>query len=123
TTWLEAYPGVLGAVQTALKALPPHRRLLTVLQAVGAAARRLVGVHTEVHAGENGLRFTTQQCPYCAGVQADRPFCLTAVGALEEVARWATGSPWRVSETQCMARGDSTCTFLLEPTNPTAKTG
>lgn len=112
--WLEAYPTALGVAGAALRALPPDKRLEVVLKAVSAAARRLVGVETEVTRDGERLAFRALQCPYCAGVTATRPFCLTAVGALEEVARWATGQPWRVRETSCMAQGDPACVFEME---------
>lgn len=113
--WLAAYPTALGVAAAALKALPPGRRVQTVLQAVATAAQRLVGVKAEVQSQADGLHFIAHQCPYCAGVQADHPFCQVAVGALEEVTRWATDRAHRVREVRCMAQGDLVCEFVIEP--------
>ena len=114
TKWREAYPAAIGLAGVALKALPVGIRLKTVLKAVSVAAKQIAGVDTEVSDGENGsLVFKTHQCPYCSGVQTHSPFCLTAVGALDEVGHWATDQRWSTVETECRANGAETCTFVM----------
>lgn len=112
--WREAYPSALNAANLALKTLPPNGRVKATLNAVKFAAKHIVGVETDVQEREGVIYFAVFQCPYCAGVQADKPFCLTAVGAIEAVTLWATGERWRVREVSCLATGSSACVFQIE---------
>lgn len=113
--WQEAYPAALGVAGVALKALPPAARVKTVLKAVSVAARQIVGVDASVEDSGRALAFSAHQCPYCSGVRADHAFCMTAIGALEEVTRWATGERWAIAETACRATGADACVFELAP--------
>ena len=113
--WQEAYPAALGVAGVALKALPPSARVKMVLKAVAMAAKQIVDVQAAVEDVDHRLRFSAKQCPYCSGVHNDQPFCMTAIGALEEVTRWATGERWIVTEETCRAAGADACRFLLLP--------
>ncbi|GAB4571768.1 MAG: 4-vinyl reductase [Anaerolineae bacterium] len=55
-----------------------------------------------------------ERCPVCWGRQTEAPCCHLAVGILEESLRWATGGKeFLVAETECVAKGDATCTISI----------
>jgi predicted hydrocarbon binding protein len=92
-------------------------RVRTILKTVSVAAKQIVGVDTALEDRNGAVVFTARQCPYCSGVHASSAFCLTAVGALDEVAHWATGERWVTAETACRANGAPACVFEVRPTN------
>ncbi|MBT3240288.1 MAG: hypothetical protein HON98_11700 [Chloroflexi bacterium] len=114
--WNEAYPTALSAAGLALKAMAPAARIKTTLNVVKLAAKHIVHVESEVKEDQDKIYFAAFQCPYCAGVHADQSYCLTAVGAIEAVTKWATGDIWNVKEISCLAMGNKACVFEISPT-------
>jgi predicted hydrocarbon binding protein len=55
------------------------------------------------------------RCPVCWNRHSEVPVCQLAVGLLEESFYWVSGGKtFKVEETSCIARGDSTCTLRIE---------
>ncbi len=118
-TWQEAYPTALGTAKTALRAFPVQTRLRLALNSVSLAARQIAHVECRVSQNGKALVFEALQCPYCSTVRAEQPFCHTAVGALEEVALWASnGKRFTVEETACRAMGHPACRFTVTTKPP-----
>ena len=58
-----------------------------------------------------------ERCPLCWGRRADEPVCHLAVGLLQESLYWvSSGKIFNVEETRCIARGDPTCTIVVDRT-------
>lgn len=69
-------------------------------------------VRLKEHAG--GLFLVVEQCPECWGRVSDQPVCFGTAGMIHEAVLWLTDEQgFRVTETDCVARGDETCTFLV----------
>lgn len=57
------------------------------------------------------------RCPICWQRQAEDPICHLVLGALQEALFWVSnGKFFNVDEILCIAKGDSTCTFLIDKT-------
>ena len=95
--------------------MSPYGGIKTALGAVKLAAKHIVKVETDIAERDGAIYFATFQCPYCAGVKSERPFCLTAVGAFEALTLWTNKEQWRVREIRCIACGDDACVFELMP--------
>jgi len=116
-TWREAYPTAIGSARFALRALPARARPKVVLSSVALAARQIAHVQCNLDQDDEYYYFETYQCPYCSTVEAEWPFCRTAVGALSELAAWACdGKRFQVEETHCRAMGHPTCRFAISKT-------
>ncbi len=58
---------------------------------------------------------TVSQCPVCWGYDADDPVCHLTIGILESVLDWVSkGGKFQVAETDCKAKGDEACVFLID---------
>jgi predicted hydrocarbon binding protein len=93
----------LGLTETAFRLLPMRSKLRT-------AGRALADLF-------NKLLWQIERCPLCWGRHADEAVCHLAVGLLQESLYWlSSGKMFRVEETHCTARGDSTCTIEIHST-------
>jgi hypothetical protein len=66
---------------------------------------------------EEGARFLwhIDRCPVCWGRHSDEPVCHLAVGILEEALYWVSGGKhFKVEEVLCIAKGDPTCTIVID---------
>jgi predicted hydrocarbon binding protein len=55
-----------------------------------------------------------ERCPVCLGRHASGVSCHLAVGILQESLVWASGGKYfNVKETNCIAKGDRTCTIVV----------
>ncbi len=56
-------------------------------------------------------------CPLCWERHVESPACHMAVGVLQEALYWVSGGKYfNVEETHCIARGDPTCTIVIDKT-------
>ena len=70
----------------------------------------------EAHLKESGsdLLFIVEQCPECWQRTSDEAICHGSAGMLQEALLWLTDTDdFGVAETECVARGDDTCTFVI----------
>lgn len=55
------------------------------------------------------------RCPVCWNRRADSPVCHLAVGIIQESLYWVSGGKvFNVEEISCTAKGDPTCSILIE---------
>jgi predicted hydrocarbon binding protein len=65
--------------------------------------------------GDQKLLYQVERCPECWGRSANEAICHTALGLLQEALHWvARGINFRVDEVECIAKGDSACTYLVQ---------
>jgi predicted hydrocarbon binding protein len=58
--------------------------------------------------------YIMQPCPVCWGRKANSPICFAGKGLLEEGLHWlSSGRKFRVDEIECVAMGDSACTYAI----------
>ncbi|MBN1881512.1 MAG: hypothetical protein JW885_05000 [Deltaproteobacteria bacterium] len=63
---------------------------------------------------EYGADLDVFDCLLCKNDTADKPICSLYEGVMQYISEWAFGKgAYLPRETQCMAKGDSTCYFVL----------
>lgn len=63
--------------------------------------------------GDN-LLLVIERCPECKGRVSDSPVCFGTAGIVHEALHWLTEKEgFRVTETECVVRGDDSCTFAV----------
>lgn len=114
---LKEYGSMLGLTEMAFRLLP----LSTKLHTGAKVFADLFNLHTDqkVRVEEKDARiyWHIDRCPLCWERKADEPACHLAVGLLQESLYWVSGGKvFNVEETACIARGDSTCTIVIDQT-------
>lgn len=68
-----------------------------------------------VEAGVEQIFWHIDRCPVCWNRHADSPVCHLAVGIIQESLYWVSGGKiFSVEEISCIAKGDPTCSILIE---------
>jgi predicted hydrocarbon binding protein len=66
---------------------------------------------------DNKIFWNIDRCPLCWGRKTEDVACHLAVGLLQESLYWVSGGKvFHVEETACIARGDSSCTMVIDRT-------
>jgi predicted hydrocarbon binding protein len=99
--------------------LPLKLKVKLGLLAMTTIFTTLSDQRTEVVEHEDHYDYIIHTCPMCWGRHADKPICDGAVGLLEEGLYRVTELRFTVTETQCHARGDETCTLCIDKTSLT----
>jgi bacteriochlorophyll 4-vinyl reductase len=103
---------LLGLAGVALKLLPQKQRVRFILNSlVNVLKKTNPQVRVEVEEADGKLAMVACTCSVCYGRRSDKPICHLYVGSIGEAVQWATGHPYQVRETQCIAKGDPCCRF------------
>jgi predicted hydrocarbon binding protein len=55
------------------------------------------------------------RCPMCWGRKSDEPVCHLGIGVLQAAFAWISdGKKFRILETECKAKGDKNCIYMVE---------
>ena len=106
------------AATAAMKVLPVQMQLRVGLENMQKGFRKIwtplgVEFHASVDDRGESFAYVIEECPMCAGKQADRAICLSFSGSLQESARWLTGHDFEVDEVECRALGAKTCEWEI----------
>lgn len=96
-------------------------RLLPLNTRVRVGSELLAKVFNEntgqkVRVSEKGEQYIWEfeRCPVCWGRHAEGVSCHLTVGLLQESLAWVSGGKYfKVEETRCIAKGDPTCTIVV----------
>ena len=105
----------LGFDRTGFRLLPHARKLEAATQAFTNLLHTEsdIRVHGEKHADK--LLCHIKHCPLCHGRQSESPACHLVVGLLQESLGWLSGGKmFNIKEIQCIANGESTCSFEID---------
>jgi predicted hydrocarbon binding protein len=95
-----------------LDGLSPDEQFRKGLELYSAASGR----GRVVENGSGRVDFDVFDCSICRPYKTDRPICTAFGGVVQYMADRAYGKgAFLAQETQCMAKGDGTCYFVLEP--------
>lgn len=114
---LKEYGSMLGLTEIAFRLLPLPNKLH-----IGAKAfADLFNKHTDqkvfVEEIDNKIFWHIERCPLCWEREAHEPVCHLAVGLLQEALYWVSGGKvFNVEEIACIAKGDKTCTIVIDET-------
>ena len=111
---LNEQPALLGVAGAALKLLPKKQRIKFILNSMANALKKSnsqVEIWVEE---ENGtIAYLDSSCAICHSRKSKKPTCYLYLGSLGEAIEWATGKEYKITETHCMAKGDSYCRFEI----------
>ena len=108
---------MLGLTEMAFRLLPLSSKF-----SVGSKSfADLFNKHTDqvvsVEEQDDRLFWHIERCPLCWERHATEPVCHLAVGLLQESLYWlSSGKIFNVEEITCIARGDQTCTIVIDKT-------
>jgi predicted hydrocarbon binding protein len=106
---------MVGMADLAFKVLPLGTKLKVGIRAMAETFSKISDQITRVEEDEKKFTYIIERCPVCWARRTDRPVCFQAVGILQEGLRWVSGGKdFRVEETLCVAKGDPTCTFIID---------
>ena len=116
---LKNFGALAGVGDLAFKVLPLPAKLRIGLPAMANIFNNFSDQISEVQEFDDHFTYTIKRCPVCWGRTADKAVCHVATGLLQEGLRWVSGGhEFRVTETDCRAKGDTNCVFVIykEPT-------
>ena len=110
---------LMGLAGAALKLLPRKQQIRFVLNGMANALKKSnAQVQVEVEDAGGTIAFVARTCSVCYGRRSDKPICHLYAGSVSEAVQWATGQPYDIQETHCLAKGDPYCRFeVIEPEN------
>lgn len=114
---LKEYGSMLGLTEMAFRLLPLPTKLHTGARVFADLFNKHSDQKVRVDESENKIYWIIEHCPLCWGRTADEAICHLAVGVLQEALYWLSGGKvFSVEETACVARGDETCTIVIDQT-------
>ncbi len=112
---LRDYGALAGISNPVFKSLPQQVKLRVGLPALARILNQLSDQFSTVEEKDDRLYFSVQRCPACHDRQAESPECAYILGLLQEGLKWITdGDKFRVTETECIAKGDPACVFEID---------
>ena len=114
---LKEYGSMLGLTEMAFRLLPLPTKLRTGARVFADLFNKHSDQKVRVDESENKIYWIIEHCPLCWERKADEAICHLAVGVLQEALYWLSGGKvFSVEETTCVARGDETCTIVIDQT-------
>ena len=114
---LKEYGSMLGLTEMAFRLLSLPTKLHTGTKAFADLFNKHTDQKVVVEEKDNKIFWHIERCPLCWERKADEPICHLAVGLLQEALYWLSGGKvFDVEETACIARGDTTCTIVIDQT-------
>lgn len=114
---LKEYGSMLGLTEMAFRLLSLPTKLHTGTKAFAELFNKHTDQKVTVEEKDNKIFWHIERCPLCWERKADEPVCHLAVGLLQEALYWVSGGKvFDVEETACIARGDTTCTIVIDQT-------
>ena len=114
---LKEYGSMLGLTEMAFRLLPLPTKLRTGARVFADLFNKHTDQKVRVEETGNKIYWIIEHCPLCWERTADEAICHLAVGVLQEALYWLSGGKvFSVEETTCVARGDETCTIVIDQT-------
>ncbi len=112
---LKNFGALAGVGDMAFKVLPLQAKLKMGLPAMAAIFSQFSDQKSDVEEYEDHFKYYIRDtCPVCFNRTTDKPLCHAAVGLLQEGLRWVSGGhEFRVYESDCIAKGDQHCVFVI----------
>lgn len=112
---LKEYGSMLGLTEMAFRLLPLRTKLHTGAKVFAELFNKHTDQKVRVEEVENKIYWIIESCPLCWDRKADEAICHLAVGVLQEALYWLSGGKvFSVEETECIARGNATCTIVID---------
>ena len=113
---LKEYGSMLGLTEMAFRLLSLPTKLSTGTKSFANLFNNHTDQKVRVEEKEDRIFWHIERCPLCWERKADEPVCHLAVGLLQESLYWLSGGKvFDVKEVSCIAKGDETCTIVIDP--------
>ena len=113
---LKEYGSMLGLTEMAFRLLSLPTKLSTGTKSFANLFNNHTDQKVRVEEKEDKIFWHIERCPLCWERKADEPVCHLAVGLLQESLYWLSGGKvFDVKEASCIAKGDETCTIVIDP--------
>jgi predicted hydrocarbon binding protein len=98
----------------AFQLLPVGAKVKVGLNTLADVLGKFSDVDAHLEERDGDLLLVIECCPECWGRVSETPVCFGIAGMIDEVLHWLTEEEgFRVIETECVARGDDSCTFVV----------
>lgn len=112
---LKNFGALAGVGDMAFKVLPLQAKLKMGIPAMAAIFSQFSDQKSDVEEYDDHFKYYIRDsCPVCYNRTSEKPICHAAVGLLQEGLRWVSGGhEFRVFESDCIAKGDTHCIFVI----------
>ncbi len=111
---IKEFGPVLGIADLAFRLLPLGMKLKVGFEVFAETFNKFSDQIVRLSEDEEHYIWIIDRCPVCWKRRTDEPCCHLAVGILQESLYWvSSGKSFHVEEVDCIAKGDATCTILI----------
>jgi len=111
---IKEFGPVLGIADLAFRLLPLGMKLKVGFEVFAETFNKFSDQIVRLGEDEENYIWVIDRCPVCWERRTDEPCCHLAVGILQEGLYWvSSGKRFHVEEVECIAKGDVTCTILI----------
>lgn len=111
---IKEFGPVLGIADLAFRLLPLNMKLKVGFEVFAEAFNKFSDQIVRLGEDVDNYIWIIDRCPVCWKRRTLEPCCHLAVGLLQEALYWvSSGKSFQVEEVECVARGDTTCTILI----------
>ncbi len=111
---LREFGPVLGISDLAFRQLPLGVKMKLGLDVFAETFNKFSDQVVRLGEDERNFIWIIERCPVCWKRHTQQPCCHLAVGILQEAAYWVSnGKNFEIEETQCIAMGNSVCSFNI----------
>ncbi|MEK6256286.1 MAG: methanogen output domain 1-containing protein [Chloroflexota bacterium] len=113
---LRNFGAMAGAGDLAFKIVPLNTKLKVGVPAMAKILSQVSDQETTVENHDDEYHYIIHRCPVCWGRSGEtQPVCFISTGLLLEGLKWVSGgSEFDVKETECIAKGDKVCKFIIQ---------
>ncbi len=112
---LRDFGPMLGFTDLAFRLAPLETKLQAGADIFANIFNQFSDQQVRVESNADQIFWHIDRCPICWNRHTDVPVCHLAVGILQESLYWISGGKvFSVEETSCVAKGDSTCSIVIE---------
>ena len=112
---LREFGPLIGVTDINFRLAPLEQKLHKGAELLAEIFNRFSDTHVIIESNQDYIYWKIDRCPVCWNRQSESPICHLAAGFLEESMYWVSGGKtFKIEETSCIAKGDSTCTIQIE---------
>jgi predicted hydrocarbon binding protein len=112
---LSQFKSVANAAQIAMKVGSLEAKAKIGLEFFSKFFNAVSDQVVEISEDEKHWIWTITRCPVCWNRKSDEAVCHLAVGVLQAAFAWISNNKkFRIQETECKAKGDTNCVFMIE---------
>lgn len=112
---LKEFGPLIGVSNISFRLSPLDVKLRSGADIFAEIFNRFSDQQVRVEENQDFIYWQIDRCPVCWKLHSDVPVCHLAVGLLEESLYWVSGGKtFKIEETSCAAKGDSTCTIQID---------